>query len=62
MFASLLDVEAETLTKMAWPAAPDRLPGGNPSDIVNAPANRFRHRIVDAGDSIVTIAAASPEH
>ena len=60
MFASELDVEALTFTKIAASGAPSN-PVSNCWLMLNAAANRCRHSTVEAGDSTVTIAAASPD-
>lgn len=62
MFASELLVAALIFTIRRAAVAELMKPGGNVSDMLNAAANRFRHSTVPAGDSIVTSAAASPEH
>jgi hypothetical protein len=62
MLASQFDVDALIFTSTAAPEAPGMLPSGHASENVNAAANRFRYKIVAAGDSTVTMAALSPEH
>jgi hypothetical protein len=62
MLASQFDVDALIFTSIACARGAVIWPIGNVSLIVNAPAKRFRHSTVDDGDSIVTSAAASPEH
>ena len=60
MFASEFDVEALTFTSTFCPEAPG-IGAGKWTFTVNAAANRCRHRTVPAGDSMVTMAAASPD-
>jgi hypothetical protein len=62
MFASLFDDEALTFTRIAAFGPDTYKPGANDSECAKAAANRFFHSTVPAGDSIVTSAAASPEH
>src|SRR5688572_7144581 len=61
MLASQFEVDALILTRIAAFSPETKQPTGSVSEKVNAAANRLRYRIVEAGDSIVTSAAASPE-
>jgi hypothetical protein len=61
MLFSQFDVDAETLTRIAAPLAPTMVPGANENALSNAAVILTFHRIVAAGDSIVTRAAASPD-